>query len=235
MASPRDVESAPPEYDIGPRPSLLGRAVSAAAQVLRSQGVLLLLLLVGAVLRVAVNDVGRYSPSDEAHYEDMTAALLRDGWGSYPKLVRSYLADREQWLRPTPTRWGYLGMTVLTCAVRSPCDGRALAWLSTLAGVASIVLSYAIGARLLGKRAGLIAAALTVTSPLQLALGRRALQDEVYCAVFLAALWALVRMLAQDPVARAARAFGAAEGLLPAALRAERSRRSSRSRRSRSR
>jgi 4-amino-4-deoxy-L-arabinose transferase-like glycosyltransferase len=73
--------------------------------------------------------------------------------------------------------------------VAANCDARALAGLSTAAGIGSILLVFLIGRELLGAEVALIAAALTATSPLQLAMGRRALQDEVFCASILLTLW----------------------------------------------
>ncbi len=155
----------------------------------------LLVLLLGVVLRVFLNNVARYSKADEGHYVAATQLLVEGGLRAYPQLVTHYLTHPDEWLYPTPLRYGYLALTSLTCAVRAPCDARALAWLSTVAGGVSIIWTYLLGLRLLGRRPALLAAALAVTSPLQLALGRRALQDEVYCAAFLAALYSLVRLL----------------------------------------
>jgi tetratricopeptide (TPR) repeat protein len=173
----------------------------AARRFVATYGLLLAIVVIGGGLRIAFNDVVEYSPADEAHYVSSTRFLAREGFSAYPRLVRSHLDRPELWLSPPPLRWGYLAMTTLTCAARGLCDGRALAWLSTIAGVASIVFTYLLGARLVGRRPALLAAALTVSSPLQLAFGRRALQDEVYCAVFLAAFWALVRLLQEDSAA----------------------------------
>ncbi|HVK70802.1 MAG TPA: tetratricopeptide repeat protein [Polyangium sp.] len=171
----------------------------ALVSFVRAHAVLLVLVGLGAALRIGWNDVAPYSPADEAHYVSSTQFLLREGLSAYPRLVATYLETPELAPFPTPLRWGYFVMTTLTCvAADAPCDGRALAGLSTLAGVVAIVFTYLLGARLVGPRAGLVAAALTVTSPLQLALSRRALQDEVYCAVFLATSWALVRLFQDE-------------------------------------
>mgnify|MGYP000352519706 CR=1 FL=1 len=155
------------------------------------------LVCIGALVRVVVNDVAAYSPADEAHYVDITRWLLRDGLTAYPKFVATYLERETMWLSPTPLRWGYFSLTTLACTVQTPCDGRAIAWLSTFAGVASLLLTYLLGRRLVGRSAALVATALSIFSPLQLALGRRALQDEVYCAAVLFAFWTFMRLF--DP------------------------------------
>lgn len=155
----------------------------------RTTALLLLILIAGAALRIAVNDVEEYSPDDEAVYVRTTAFLVQHGWTSYPALVRDYLANREAWLYPHPMRWGHFALATLACTVSTRCDARTLADLSTAAGILSILLIFLLGRELLGAEVGLIAAALTVTSPLQLAVGRRALQDEVFCASVLFTLW----------------------------------------------
>lgn len=148
-----------------------------------------LLLIAGAALRIEVDDVEEYSPDDEAVYVSSTAFLHDHGWSNYPALVQKYVADREAWLYPHPMRWGYFALSTLTCGVAGNCDARALAGLSTASGIVSILLIFLIGRELLGAEVALIAAALTATSPLQLAMGRRALQDEVFCASILLTLW----------------------------------------------
>lgn len=164
-------------------------------QVTRNPAVIVgLLVIIGAGLRFVVNDVATYSPADEAHYVDVTRWFTREGLSAYPKFVSTYLEREAMWLSPTPLRWGYFSLTTLTCSVVTPCDGRAIAWLSTIAGVLSLLLTYALGQKLVGRRAALVATAVSVVSPLQLALGRRALQDEVYCAAFLAAFWTFTRL-----------------------------------------
>ncbi|MDI3282672.1 tetratricopeptide repeat protein [Polyangium sp. 15x6] len=177
---------------------MTARSLGAAlVKFVRAYAVLLGIVGLGAALRIGWNDVATYAPADEAYYVSATQFLEREGLSAYPRLVAAHLERADLAASPTPLRWGYFVMTTLACAGDAACGGRTLAWLSTIAGVVSIVFTYLVGARLLSPRAGLVAAALTVTSPLQLALSRRALQDEVYCAVFLAASWALVR-LAQD-------------------------------------
>ena len=156
------------------------------------------LVFIGAALRVSVNDVAAYSPADEAHYVDVTRWLTREGLSAYPRFVSTYLEQQTMWLSPTPLRWGYFSLTTLTCSLHAPCDGRAIAWLSTMAGIVSLVLTYLLGQRLVGRTAALVATALSIVSPLQLALGRRALQDELYCAAVLTAFWTFVRLFDRE-------------------------------------
>ncbi|MEZ4309879.1 MAG: hypothetical protein R3F14_17715 [Polyangiaceae bacterium] len=102
-------------------------------------GWLVAIVGVGLALRIAFNDVERFSPADEAHYVEAARRLGEGGWGTYPALVRDALADGDAWKFPTPLRWGYLALATGACAVRGACDGRALAWLSTVAGAVSVL------------------------------------------------------------------------------------------------
>lgn len=180
------------------------RLFSAATIVPRWVFWLSLITVCGAALRIVFNNVTAYSPADEGQYLRAARLLADKGWPAYPGLVTDHLSSAERLAFPPPVRWGYLGMAAWSCAALSPCDGRSLAWLSTLAGVASIIFTYLAGARLVGQRPALLAAALSITSPLQLALSRRALADEVFCAVVLATLWALLRLVAarEEPSAK---------------------------------
>ena len=96
-----------------------------------------------------------------------------------------FVADRSLWVYPSPLRWAYFGATTLLCKLSGACTYRTLATLSTIAGIAAVALTYAIGLRLFERTTALAATALMATSPLQLALGRRALADELFCAIVL--------------------------------------------------
>jgi 4-amino-4-deoxy-L-arabinose transferase-like glycosyltransferase len=159
---------------------------------------LALLLVLGAGLRLVVNDVALYSPADERHYVEQTQLLVDRGFfAGYPELVARQLGDVHAQLLPPPLRWGYLGLTTTAARLSGRCEPRTLAWLSTLAGIAVLPLAFALGRRWVGPAAALLGVALCVTSPLQLALGRRALSDEPLCAAVLLALWTTLRALDQ--------------------------------------
>ncbi len=157
---------------------------------------LFLLLLIASALRLYWNDVELFHPhADEGHYLTDTRSLLEGGITSYPKIVDRFLSDPSRWIFPNPLRWGYLGAASIFCSLTGSVSFRALATLSTLAGLLSVLLTWLVGAELLPSRAALFGAALMATSPLQLALGRRALADELFCLTFLVSLFMLLRYL----------------------------------------
>jgi hypothetical protein len=179
---------------------------------------LALLVIAGAVIRIAYNDVAAYSPADERQYTDYARHFADQGFGSYPEVVRDYLDNPWRWDFPNPLRWGHFLLSSGACLLRSPCDARSLAWLSTVSGIAAIPLTFLVGLELVGVWAAVGGAALVVTSPLELAMGRRALQDEVFCAVVLLALWALLRALRREGEPCGGRRFAVAGALMTLAF-----------------
>lgn len=155
-----------------------------------------LVLVFAAVLRLYWNDAQTFFPlADEGRYLADTKILVERGITSYPAVVDGFLDDPVRWVYPNPLRWGYLGAAALFCGVTHDVSFRALATLSTMSGILSVLLTYLIGAELLQRPAAIAGAALMATSPLQLALGRRALADELFCLAFLVAILTLLRYL----------------------------------------
>jgi 4-amino-4-deoxy-L-arabinose transferase-like glycosyltransferase len=178
------------------------------------------ILIAGAVLRIVWNDIDAddFSPDDEQHYVDDTVYLVQHGWASYPELTRAHIADPKRWIYPGPLRWGHLLLTTAACKLSTECGPRALANLSTFAGILSILFTFLIGRVLLGDEAALVAAALAVTSPLQLGMGRRALQDEVLCAAALLTILLLCQLVARPPESALRRRFLIAAALISTTL-----------------
>jgi 4-amino-4-deoxy-L-arabinose transferase-like glycosyltransferase len=145
-------------------------------------------LAAAAAIRIAVNNVVVYSRADETVY----LLYARSG---FRRAVRMYLGDPGMWVFPNPLRWSWIGITSLACF---DCRHRTLATLSTIAGILAVALTWWIARELFGSAVALVAAALAATSPLQLALGRRALGDEFVCAMVLASIAALLFYL-RDP------------------------------------
>jgi 4-amino-4-deoxy-L-arabinose transferase-like glycosyltransferase len=151
------------------------------------------LLIVAAAIRIAVNNVVEFSRADETIYMLYTKALAAGS--GYPYIIRVFVDDRGMWVLPNPLRWSYLGATTLFASILGEPAYETLATLSTVAGIAAVILAYWIAGELFGSNVALIATAIVATSPLQLALGRRALADEFYCALVLASIASLILYL----------------------------------------
>ncbi|HET7434355.1 MAG TPA: glycosyltransferase family 39 protein [Thermoanaerobaculia bacterium] len=158
--------------------------------------------LVAAAIRIAVNNTIEFSRADESVYLLYTKALAA-GQG-YPHIVQMFLADPQMWVFPNPLRWAWLGATTLFGSISGDVSHHALATLSTFAGIAVVALTYWIARELFDPSVGGVAMMLAATSPLQLAMGRRALADEFFCMLVLASIAALLRMTSSAGRARIA-------------------------------
>jgi uncharacterized membrane protein len=151
------------------------------------------LLGLAAAIRVLVNNISAFSAADETVYLGFARTLVHTS--AYPDIVRTYVEDPNLWIFPNPLRWSYIGTSALYCAIRGECRYRTLATLSTGCGIIAVALTYWLGVRLFERRTALVATGLMATAPLQLALGRRALGDEFFCAVVLASVVAMIEWL----------------------------------------
>jgi 4-amino-4-deoxy-L-arabinose transferase-like glycosyltransferase len=155
---------------------------------------LAIVLVFAAAMRFFLNNIINYAtPADESTYLAFAKTLVAGGIGHYPDLVRAFLDDSDMWLFPSPIRWSWIGTTSIVSSIAGQATFRLIATVSTWAGVASVVLTWWIGRELFDSPTAIAAATLAATSPLQLALGRRALADEFFCMLVLASLAALIR------------------------------------------
>ena len=149
------------------------------------------IVVCGAVVRLALHRGVTYSPADELVYARYSCRVAEEGLGSYPDLVQGYLADPSAHVYPSPARWGFLLPDALASSVLG-CGPSAVAWVSTVAGIAMLVLVAVLAYRRFSPVVALVATAFVASSPLQLLVGRRALGDGLVGLVAVAALWAIV-------------------------------------------
>ena len=147
-----------------------------------TQAGLVAVVILGAAVRLLVREGVAFSPADEARYLAMARSIVEGGLGAYPALVAEHL--QTTWLHeyPSPLRYAHVILAALACKLHGSVSFAALAGLSTAAGVVTVGATAALGARMASVRHGVVAALFVAVSPLQLALGRRALQDEVVVA-----------------------------------------------------
>ena len=157
------------------------------------------LFALGVALRLYWNNVTEFSPDDETTYLTNARVLAGHFFSQFPKFASEYATNPERWDTPNPLRWGHWALTSGLCSLPGGCSFRALAWLSTVGGIGALVFTWLLGREFLGQRPALIGVALSLVAPLQLHLGRRALQDELACAATLAVIWAYARALTTDP------------------------------------
>lgn len=172
----------------------------AVKQLTNTQLVLAIAIVaLAALLRMWWNDVGDYSPADEAVYADATHQLMEEGFfHGYPELSASFIHDQRMAVYPSPLRYGYLALTTLAAHVAGNAEPHTLASLSTIAGILMVPLVFFLALQLFGSRVALLASAFTAFSCIEIAMGRRALQDEVVCFAVLLALALVMRAVESD-------------------------------------
>ncbi len=152
-------------------------------------------------MRLHWNNVTAYSTGDELTYLNHTREIAARGWNHYREIVARYLADHEHWSTGQPNRYGYYALTTITFRLVGDHGFRTLSWLATICSMMALLATFLVAremATTTGKSmCAILACALSISSPLQIAMGRRALTDEVFCMFFLFSLWALVRGLRQ--------------------------------------
>ena len=156
------------------------------------------ILTIAAALRIGWNNVETYSPADETVYANYTRTLVERGFfHGYPEIAQTFVRDSQRWNFPSPLRWGYFALSTLAAHIQGSAEPRALAWLSTIAGILVVPLIFVFSLRLFDARVALLAAALTAVSGIELALGRRGLQDEVFCLSVLASAYCVMVIVTQ--------------------------------------
>ncbi len=180
--------------DAAPPLAALGRRIAPAVTVA--------LLLAGIALRFAWLEVPRRTP-DERLYAALGSRIAAEGPAAYAAIVREFVAGPDAHPYPWPQRAGYLYAAALAQSVAGRPTPGPIAGLSTLASVLLLALAAAFGVRVLGLRAGTLALVFVAASPLDLAMARRAWQDELVAlvALGLAALWTFAP---ERPLARRA-------------------------------
>lgn len=161
------VMSAAGPSSTAPRPVRQGRWAALAV---------LLAVLAGAVLRVGLlADVKQRTP-DEVTYTAQANALRLAGAEGIRTLATQYVADPQRAF-PSPTRVGYTAPTALLMTITQRSDAQVGAWLSTLAGVASVALLGWIGWQCFGGRVAAMACLFYACYAPALVVSRRAWAD----------------------------------------------------------
>jgi hypothetical protein len=150
------------------------------------------LFILAFLVKARVNDVPQYSPADERCSTVTCQKFLDENpFKLVPEMSRGFLMDLNAWPAP-PNRFAVYWMTALLCRpLGKTITTRKLAWISTVASVITVPVTFAIarasGAALQGSFA---AALLVLSSPINLAMGRRALHDAIVSSLVVAAFLA---------------------------------------------
>lgn len=178
-----------------------------------------LIFAVAMALRFMSHGVpDRLRTYDEYWYGTYSGAAALDGIESTRKIVDDYRKDPTSWAYPPPTRVGFHYLTAIFVKIFGPDDimknMRVIAWMSIFWSALSIILLYSLGAKIFGSRIALIASAIMAVSPVDLALARRAWQDNFVAFLALVLLY-MMYLIIKFPKNRGLHAiFGALGGYL---------------------
>jgi hypothetical protein len=133
-----------------------------------------------------MTDVTTRSP-DERTYTGYAARLADEGFGVYRELLATYDRSPDQWIYPSPTRFGHVLLFAGVMRATGVRDGRAGAATSWLFSILSVALVAWMGLRFFHPCVALFAAALMACSFGELGMARRAWQDTTFgfCALLM--------------------------------------------------
>jgi hypothetical protein len=126
-----------------------------------------------------MTDVSTRSP-DERIYTANAARLTDEGLRVYRELFANYDRSPEQWIYPSPTRFGHVLLFAGVMRATGVRDGRAGAATSWLFSILSVALVAWIGLRFFHPCVALFAASLMACSFGELGMARRAWQDTTF-------------------------------------------------------
>lgn len=150
--------------------------------------------LIGASLRPQ-NNFRFYNTNDEGFYFHYAAEVGQNGPGAFPKLAREYLdhADPFQYF-PPPVRITTVGLGALAMRALGK-SFLSLQCLSLFSLFALLLITFQMVRQFHGTRTAAWTAFLLSVSPLQLAMGRRALSDSLVAAAIIACFSLLTQTL----------------------------------------
>lgn len=114
--------------------------------------------------------------ADEGYYLGYASFIAEKGLSGLSALSRSYLDNQQHWLYPNPLRIGFIVVSAIWVKIFG-ASFMNLAYLSLIFYALFLLTSYYFSRRYLGERLALFFVTLLAFSPIQLAMGRRALMD----------------------------------------------------------
>jgi 4-amino-4-deoxy-L-arabinose transferase-like glycosyltransferase len=135
---------------------------------------------VGVMLRI--NNLGNVKKrsTDENIYTAQAKVLTLEGNAGLKTLIEAYNSTPTAWLRPPPTRIGYLWLLAGAMKLTNNDSVNTGAYISTFFSVLSLLFITVIGLRFFNQWTALTALLFLSVSPMELAIARRAWQDAMF-------------------------------------------------------
>ncbi|MDD5431710.1 MAG: glycosyltransferase family 39 protein [Candidatus Omnitrophica bacterium] len=141
---------------------------------------LIILILLSLFVRIITFGSVELNGYDERAYNIFMQALHKDGISGIRDLVNSYPSDEFLSQGPLPFRILFYLLGALTCKVFGHCSLSNLAIISFFSGFGIIIAGFILFRKWFSPGVAFLSALLLITSPLAIALSRRALQDSFF-------------------------------------------------------
>ena len=150
----------------------------------------LFLMLVVAVTLVSftLKNIRFASSADEGYYFRYASFIAQKGLSGFSALFKNYLENQQLWLYPNPLRVGSIALSAIWFKVAA-ASFMNLAYLSLIFYAFFLSTSYCFSRKYLGEKLALPFVILLASSPIQLAMSRRALMDSAVNLFSALSLW----------------------------------------------
>jgi len=150
---------------------------------------LFLLLVITIAVRLPTMFGVKRTGWDERAYVVFAEALGKGGVSAVRQWLHDYPSNENLQKSPLFLRVGFIVPAMWTCKILGGFNPDHLAWLSFLCGVAFVLLGARFAENLAGERMSIFCGILLISSPLAVALSRRAMQDSFAALIMLACLF----------------------------------------------
>lgn len=117
-----------------------------------------------------------FKKADEGHYLAFARLVNEHGISEFPKLAETYINNPKARAFPAPLRVGHILITAFWLKIFGPTFV-SLAWFSFFCFVSFLLISFYFAKKHFGRDVAYIFTLLLSSSPLMMAMGRRALSD----------------------------------------------------------
>jgi 4-amino-4-deoxy-L-arabinose transferase-like glycosyltransferase len=139
----------------------------------------LLIILAAVIALIIINSLfsyGIFRDSDEVYYLHYTKEILKGGIPAFKSLPAAYLADANYRGHPTPLRFGFIILYALSYGLFG-ASFISIVLVSIFFLFAAVFIAYVFFRKTWGQDAAFLGGLLLLTSPLAIALSRRALPE----------------------------------------------------------
>jgi len=135
-----------------------------------------------------------FKTADEGYYFKFATIIAQKGIVAFPSLIKSYASDIEAHLFPPPSRAGHILLTALWLKLFG-ASFIALAKFSFFCYFLFIIINFYFAKKFFGKDIAYLFALLSASSPLVMAMGKRALADSNVNLFWALSIWTFMDFL----------------------------------------